>query len=253
MSHLPVRLKPIPLLHERWDKKALEAKEREGRRAYDRGFRMRAHSDEELTFPDFEKNYSFGVSLAEIQHNTWPAFTGVDLSSKKRRGNAIYTVKIDPATRRRFPIDIRSGLWRSHETADQIAQVNALYHPLVIMVEDNAYQEALIDWCQSMKIKNDFWMKLEPTTTGKNKMDPELGLPSIQIEYEKRAWIIPRDLYENHDLGHECAWCTWDREVRSHPNGVSSDCVMAQWFARQGIETFGYGLTGEGLPNLGSR
>lgn len=236
---IPIRLKSIPVWEPRWGVEALKKKCAEQRQTFERGFRLVALSEDERTFPSFERCYSYGVSLGEIQRSNWVKVTGVDLAGKKRPGNAIFTLAIDPSTSRRYPIDIRHGAWRSHETAAQIAEVNLLYRPNVIMVESNAYQQAIIDWCQANKGSNDFWMKLEPTTTGEEKMDPELGLPGIQVELDNGGWVIARDKYETHEVSCPCSWCLWDREMRNHPVAAQMDTVMACWFARQGAERYG--------------
>jgi len=225
-------------------------------RAFERGFRLLALSDDERTFPSFEQCYEHGVSLGELQRGSWPKFTGVDLAGAARRGNAIFTIAVDPSTKRRVPVDLRHGAWRSNETAAQIAEVNQLYSPVVIMVENNGYQQAIIDWCQANKGVagiSDFWMKLEATTTGRNKMDPRLGLPGLQVEFANKAWIVPRNAYETHPVTCPCSWCVWDREVRNHPLAPSSDLVMAMWFARQGVENYGYAAHGVSIGDLTAR
>lgn len=247
---VPVRLRAIPLWAEKWDEGALRKRYEQEERSFERGFRLRAYSDAEVTFPGFADCRVHGVGIGEIQRSSWPKFTGVDLSSKKRPGNAIVTVAVDPSTRRRFPIDVRYGAWKSNETCEQIADVNRTYHPTVIMVEDNAYQASLIEWAQATKGANDFWMKLEPTTTTDgNKMNSEMGLPVLQVEFKNKAWTIPFSEYERaspDDKGRAGQWARWDYEFRNHPIATTSDGVMATWFARQGIEIY----YGGGVPTL---
>jgi hypothetical protein len=245
---LPVRLKSIPLWSPRWSAEALRARYNQDERSFERGFRLRAYSDEEMSFPGFEGCRMLGVSLGDIQRSNWPAYTGVDLSSKKRPGNAIVTIKIDPRTRRRYPVDVRFGAWKSNEVCEQLADVNSAYRPIVIMVEDNGYQAALIEWAQAWKGANDFWMKLEPiTTTSETKTNAELGLPALQVEFKNKAWVVPYSEYEHatrEDKGPPGQWARWDYEFRNHPLATTSDGVMATWFARQGVELYG-GATGE--------
>lgn len=236
---IPVRLRPIRLWAPRWGEEQLRAKCAEDEAAYNRGFRLQAFSDEDATFKAWHKCKTHGVAIGEIQRNDWPKFTGVDLSGKKRPGNAIVTVALDPKSRRRFPCDVRMGKWSSDETAAQIQDVNELLNPTVIMVENNGYQDALIDWARSKKDRYGYWMKLEPTTTGSNKMDPALGLPGLQVEFNNQAWVIPADEFEGHSVDCPCNWCRFDKEFRFHPLYSSSDLVMATWFARQGIELYG--------------
>ncbi len=236
-----------------WPSHLLQKKEAEEPRTFQRGFRLIALSDSERTFPSFEDSRSHGVSLGEVRRSGWMKFSGVDLSSQTRPGNAIVTIAIEPSTHRRYPVDIRFGAWRSNETASEIAAVNEAYRPNVIMVENNAYQDSLLDWCTANKGQNDFWMKLEPYTTGKQKADPLLGLPGLQVEFKHKSWVIPYDEYETHNPACPCGWCRWDREFRTHPIGATSDLVMATWFARAAAEMFGYPLNTSNLGSLNTR
>ena len=256
----PIKLRPIPLWKEGgWTREFLAKKKGSTPRgAFDRGWHLRAVSDEDLSFPDFPSCFVHGLVLGTLQRRTdWPAFTGVDLAGRKRPGNAIVTVRVDPLTRRRYPVDLRAGAWRSHEVVNHLTEINELYSPEVIKVEDNGYQEALIDWIQVGKY--DFWYKVEgTTTTGHTKYNEEVGLPALQVEFQNKAWCIPADEFETQELGHMsrgCPWCRWVYEFSNHPLAASSDYVMATWFARQGIEQIGYAWDGANdLPdNLGAR
>lgn len=262
MSKISVKLRPIPLWDKtpdgkpRWNKENLIKRYKGGPRSFERGFRQKAFTDEESTFPSFKQCEIPGVGIGEIARNPhWPKVTGVDLSSKKRPGNAIVTVAVDPRTRRRFPVDVRYGAWRSSETAQMIQTVDDLYHPTVIMVEDNSYQEALIDWVADSKAKFTFWAKVEPTTTtGEKKADPEKGLPALEVEFFNGGWVFPLSEYENATIEDEDvkrkAWARLAYEFQFHPIASTSDGVMATWFARQGIEIFtGLVLNTNELPS----
>ena len=246
---IPIRLRPIPLWKEKWNSEALKKKAEEPI-SFARGFRMIAVTDEEKTFPSFVKCRKSGVDLEDIRRRPWPAYTGVDLSSSKRPGNAIFTLRVDPATQRRYPIDIRHGRWRSDETAAQIAEVYRMYRPLVIKVENNAYQEAILDWIKRETGGHDFWTVLEATTTtGGTKAHAEYGLPGLQVEFKNEAWVIPHDHYAQHPVSCPCSWCLWDREMQNHPMAASDDIAMSAWFSRQGaVDYEGY----TGSTNVGN-
>jgi hypothetical protein len=260
---IPIKLAPLPLWTDRWDEAALRERHRRNPRQFARGFFMQAMVDGENTFPSFEKCRQPGLVLGDLIRNSWPCFTGVDLSSTKRPGNAIVTVKLDPIQKRRFPVDIRFGRWRSNELCEAIQQVNNQFHPAVIMVENNGYQESLIDWVGDQKNRFDFWMKVEPTTTTSGtKAHADIGLPGLEVEFAHGAWSIPYSEYEhltggegigatNEDEDEEDGapgtlhsdwrarqWARWDYEFRHHPMAATNDGVMATWFARQGIELY---------------
>lgn len=256
----PVRLRPIPLFEPKWDKSALQKREHDEPRSFERGFRLRAYSDEEMSFPDYQYCRVPGFSLGEIARaSRWPAFTGVDLSGKKRPGNCIFTARVDPATRRRYPVDVRFIKGKMNEVCDQLTAVDDLYSPVVVMVEDNGYQAAIIEHAETDKSRYHWWLKVEPTTTtSETKASAELGLPVLQTEFKHRSWVFPYAEYEQArpddppPAGH---WARLDYELRNHPLAATSDGVMALWFARQGMELFAgafAGGTGD-LSDLGHR
>ncbi len=238
-STIPVKLRPIPLWEERWHKDALKKKRSEDRKMFQRGFRLIAFSDDEQTFPSWEKCYSHGVDHIAIGRNLWPKVTGVDIAGQHRPGNAIVTVAIEPGTNRRYPVDIRCGKWKSNELAEQIAMVHNVFNPGVIMVEDNATQGAVIDWIKALKFP--FWYKVEGTTTGSNKHHEYFGLPGLEVEFSNQAWVIPKNYLESLPMEdmEKNPWLRWDYEFRNHPLALSTDLVMATWFARQGAERYG--------------
>lgn len=256
-----VRLRDIPLWEEKWSTEALRQRRHQDERSYRRGFELVAKSDEEMSFPAFESCYAHGVSVGEIARSPWIKVLGVDLSGPRRPGNAIVALALNPQNGRRYPIDVRFGAWKSNETCEVISDMDRTYSPLIIMVEDNGYQTALIDWATADKSRHPWWMKVEATTTGSNKRSETLGLPSLQVEFSHGAWVVPIDEYEGasaEEGGRRGAWARWDYEFRNHPLASTSDGVMATWFARQGLDLVSVyvnaaGTGGTGLGDLGAR
>lgn len=222
-----------------WPRHRLEDKKAENHRAWALGFQMNSYSDEELMFPSFGKCREHGVVIGNIVRAGWPMFTGVDLSSDKRPGTAIFTAALDPSTYRRYAIDVRVGSWTSPQTLGQLAELlNAFPSIQTILVENNAYQQSLIDWIRTSQ-SGRMWLKVEPfTTTGQNKMNPTIGLPILEVELSKRMWVIPHSEYEAHNPSCLCGWCTWDRQMTTYPHCVVADTVMANWFCRTAIDRF---------------
>ena len=261
---LPTPLRPIPLWAGPWTEEALKKRYDDNPRSFDRGYRLRAWSDKESSFPSFEQCRTPGLVLGDIVRRTqWPAFTGVDLSGKKRPGNAIVTVRVDPVSRHRYPVDVRYLARAGPEVCESLNIVNEIFRPTVIMVEDNGYQESLLDWVGSEKAKYPFWVKIEATTTtGGKKSDADKGLPSLEVEFKNKAWVVPYSEYEAAGLDSPtpaCHWVRWDNEFRFHPLAATTDGVMATWFARQGIEIYGgFGagstaLTEQSIGGINSR
>jgi len=198
---------------------------------------MRAFDDSELSFPNFVKCREHSVKIGEITRAGWPMFTGVDLAGKDRPGTAIVTFALEPGTLRRYPVNVRLGAWTSPQTVGQLSDVlNAFPSIQVILVENNAYQQALVDWIRTIQVSQ-LWLKVESfTTTGQNKANPIYGLPVLEAELSKRMWVIPYNEYEHHDPGCLCGWCVWDRQMSTYPHCPETDTVMATWFTRTALD-----------------
>jgi hypothetical protein len=168
-----------------------------------------------------------------------PTYVGVDLSSDSRPGNFIVSIALDPVTQRRYPVDVRYGAWKSPETAGQITQVDGQHVVDAITVENNAYQQSIIDWSTEDKQRFPWWVKVEAHTTGKNKADPTYGLPGMEVEFKNKAWAICSAQWEGHPPTCACAWCEWARQMSMYPRGNQTDAVMATWFASTAINRFG--------------
>lgn len=230
-----IRLPNVPLWS-KWPREKLLAKKAEDGRSFARGYMMRAYDDSELLFPSFPGCREHSVKLGEIIRAGWPMFAGVDLSSEKRPGTCIFTMALEPGTFRRYPVDVRLGAWSSPQTVGQLSSVLNAYPSIqTILVENNAYQQALIDWIRTTQAGR-LWLKVEAfTTTGHNKMSPEIGLPSLEAEFSKRMWVVPHNEYEHHNPACLCGWCTWDRQMSTYPHCPEWDTVMATWFAREAL------------------
>jgi len=212
-----------------WSKdKLIQRCQEIGTRAFDRGFRQKAITADELTFPNFTKCVRKGESPPMWQYT----FTGVDLSGEKRKGNVIITIAVNNDGYK-YPIDIRTGEWTSPQTADQIKEVNEIYKPIVVHVENNAYQNSILEW---MREKGYGTIPLKAFTTGKQKSDSDIGLPSLDVQFEQNNW---RFYLPDHQAGCRCPWCQFEREVSQHPGCVTTDCVMALWFAERAYKMYG--------------
>jgi hypothetical protein len=237
-----------------WNRERLMAEKERNPRAYARGFEMRAFSDEERMFPSFTSCYAHGIVTGEVARRGWPVFIGVDLAGDKRPGNVIFVLAIDPSTHRRYPLEIVTGAWTSPVLAGHLGDVVAR-HPnvRVIMVENNGYQQALIDWIKHGVTDYSWWFKVESFTTGANKMKPEIGLPSLEVEFHNKAWVIPADEFEGHPPVCRCGWCTWVRETMDYPMSAQTDTVMGAWFAREGVARWGVEIGAAAVGDLNTR
>lgn len=213
-------------LWEQWPMGRLIQKCREvGTTAFNRGFRQCALSDETRTFKHYLKIFKQGVGR-DIIRRDWPRVGGMDPFGKFV---VIFTMAVDPLTSRRYPLEIRRGRWGPTQAIEQLIDAYQTHHHQLICVENNAAQEAIIQWALEKGHRS---MPLLPFVTGIQKAHPEFGLPGVDVEFENDSWIMAMDGIE-HEPDCDCGFCVWKKELASHPVGEAADTVMAMWFARE--------------------
>lgn len=223
-----------PLWASKWGEAQLKDKEENiGTRAYDRAIRGIALSQEEALFVKIEQCVNWLEGLEKVGSG-WPRYTGVDLAISKGAKSSyrvIFTLAKGPDGKR-YPIEIKRGRWGSIETAKEVYATWERHNPQIIMVENNAYQDAFLEWCAEYAGREKAQvLPLRPFTTGKNKFDQNVGLPSLAAEIDNQSWEIL--MGDRHDLTCSCSFCVWVREMKDYPVGTYDDTVMACWFARE--------------------
>jgi len=220
----------IPLWS-KWNKEKLKQRMKEiGTRAFNRGFRQKAITDEDLTFPSYRKIFlNPGVSVNDIVDKDWPRYTGIDPFGQ---WIVIFTIAKAP-TGKRYVIEIRRGKWTPTETITQIIEVNTNHKPQIFMLENNAAQVAIEEWA---KEKAGADLPLKAFTTGKQKADPTVGLPSLEVEFENGSWVCAVGPVE-HEPDCECSICEFRKELGAHPIHPTADIIMAMWFAREAAKS----------------
>ena len=239
----PVAEDLIPIWPEQWSRERLTQRSAEiGSRAFGRGFHLVAITGEDQLFSAIENCVHPEFSMHDIDPS-WPRYTGIDLGHSKRKQSGgklsrtrpftvIFTFALDP-DKRRWPCDIRRGHWSGPETARQIIQVHEDLDPNMIVVENNAYQDTILDWIR--EVSPDKSIRLKPFTTGKNKADEQIGLPSLASEFDNRSWVIATDGHEADNMREvNETWAAWYAEMKFYPAMQLSDTVMACWLAREG-------------------
>lgn len=220
-----------------WSKEALDVAERIRPRWHDMGRRQRPYSQREIVFPHVRNCYQYVDPPTKVPPG-WRVACGVDLSSRKRRGNAIVVAMTDG--HRRALCDVRLGNWSSPQLSKVLSEIDRVWRPELFKVENNGYQEALMEWA---RVVGATWgSRVQPfMTTGQNKYDPEAGIETMDIEYDAGIWIFPEKAWEGHDHSCDCAWCIlMDRletctrsDLRAKTNDL--DLIMAKWFCWSGL------------------
>jgi len=223
-----------PIWPSKWPEEMLRRRcEEIGKREFDRSFRNIALSSEDTLFKDEFIEACFVDAVAPPKG--LKTFAGVDLAAgkgKKAKFNVLFTIAVDRKGRR-----WRQEILRGRFTAPQFARIIIAaydrFNHEAIMVENNAYQESMIEWMRELGRKD---VPIVGFTTGKNKLDLNIGLPSLAVEMQNGAWAIPRA--NKHDPTCMCNDCIWINELRSYPIGETSDIVMAQWMAKEAARKF---------------
>ncbi len=165
--------------------------------------------------------------------------TGVDIAageSKKAKNTAVSTIGLmEDGTRVLLEASYAHGddLGCVTETARHCARWN----PDLIVVENNAAQKVVVSLLIELEI---FDQKIEPFTTDRFK-NAKLKLLANEIEDGK--WIFPIEHAEEHwpYQACKCGTCYTIAEMIGYPEFVTSDCLMATMFAREGLKTLGVG------------
>lgn len=197
-----------------------------GIRAFNRGFRQNALSDEDRTFPSHERIFRHDLGVDSV-NQYWPRVIGIDPFGKQV---VIYTIALNPQNHMRMTIEIKRGKWQPQKTISEIISAFHRHRPALMVVENNAAQDAIIQWAHA---EGGLDLPIVPFATGSNKANIEFGLPSVEVEFANGAWMIPcRGVDFVHDHDHPIV--VHYSELQNHPIASSWDTVMAMWFAREG-------------------
>ena len=224
-----------PIWPERYTKRMLEALRMEmGDRAFARAYLCEPFDPEETMFsPELveaafrkgrELDIDYGKRIEEARY-----FCGVDLSSRLTRGHSrtcVFTIGVlEDGTR--FVAEVIVGRFTSPDTARLIVDRYNYWKHDVIFVENNSYQEALLQWLKDLGYSE---LPLKGIYTGEKKYSDRLGVPSLAIELQQGLWAFPPN---DHSSSCTCGYCEFLRELRDYPMGKTDDTIMAWMFAKE--------------------
>jgi phage terminase large subunit-like protein len=219
---------------DKWTAEALEARRAQvGARVFSRQFLLKPVADEEALFPESVLRVCLALGRGweagkTEQDEGWRRFIGVDLAisqSEKASYTVAFVIAVD-AEKRRLPLEIVRRRQRFEDTVRMIQELFRKYRPVQIRVENNAYQEALLQHLRH----TDPTIPVVGHTTGRQKADERIGLPGLAATMANGGWVIPCG-GEPHPADCECSWCAWVGELRAYPVGAHDDTVMAMWLA----------------------
>jgi len=225
-----------PIWEAKYNREALIRKREEiGEEAFARQFQGKIVVDRSSPFSkqSIEACKDPNIEFGEYPDNCL-FFTGVDLGHRKRDKSprtVIFTLAVTEDGKR-LPVSIVAGNFSPTETGQLIINEFLKYSPEVIKVENNGYQESILDIISL--IDPSLSLPVEGCFTGSQKNDIRVGLPSLATEFDRKLWIIPAKNLDQHPPHCDCGLCLWLRELESYPHGLT-DTVMASWFALQGV------------------
>ncbi len=208
-------------------------------RGYNRAYRGVALSDEETWLnPDAIKNcIDRNLKVYDVISNQDKVvFTGIDLGHRdggESSPSVIFTVARMP-NGIRIPIDIKINRTANPmDISRAIIDTYQTFNPRLIRVENNGAQKYLLEILSTLGPKS---MPVEGEFTGSQKLDPNIGVPSLLAEIETGQWKIPLGAGGDHQedvCG--CNFCYWMNEVKNYPL-ARMDTVMAAWLAVAGLK-----------------
>ena len=240
-----------PIWPEKFSKQFLMNKKRENERAFARAFLCKPIAEDEIIFNEAmltlcfnkakEKNIEYAKKYDECHY-----FMGVDLNAKIKTGKSrgcIFIMGVFPDGTK-YPAEILVGKWSSPDTARLLIDRYFAWGCDVAFVENNAYQEAILQWIADMGVHD---INLQGIYTGAKKMSEVFGVPSLAIEFQNGIWAFPDN--SKHDSNCTCGLCEFINELKSYPLGKTDDTIMACFFAKEAYrQTYGDFLKGmEGI------
>lgn len=172
--------------------------------------------DDVVPGPSFE--YYFGVDLAPALGNASNAYS------------VIFVIGVDSNDPRgvRHVVDIIRARAKAPDFMEMIIDAYNQYKPKCIMVENNGYQQSMIDFLEARNVE----LPIVGYRTGSQKLDLQTGVPSIAPLLARGLLRYPIDS-AHLSAGCGCNFCVWIEELKMYPSGQHSDTVMAMWLAER--------------------
>lgn len=176
---------------------------------------------------------SEGMRWAREYSGQWPIFTGVDLAVKRGETHdftCLFTIALDEQGTLHV-LDIWAERMELPQILEAILSVHRRYRPRTILVESNAAQayvkQALDERIAAGAAPSDICVR--PFTTGRQKMDPLLGVRAMTTLFENAKWRMPPE---------EPEVKRWIQGLINYsPGDHTDDRVMASWLAWQASRT----------------
>lgn len=257
---------PLPQGREEWSPEFLRGRRDNPKTAADfaQFHGLRAQTPEDLVFPGWEARAAIQATAAGLgklgdgrdgfpsadaldraQRYTFAG--GLDLSGDTRDGTVL-TILARNQQRRIFPIFHR----RYRDVLEVMADIQRLWdqgiHFIRLAVENNAVQSQIVGVMKSDAAGRAYpWRhRVQGFQTGKQKMDPDIGLPSMDALIRGGEIVWPAMEANNPANPKAADWRRWEREMGSitraevKARGKTPDSVMSFWFALSALDGIGF-------------
>jgi len=228
---------------------------------YIRRYRLIAASDADRMIPHWEDRKSKGDTVAEqigvserggrivlnaSDRSRLVITGGMDISSGKRKGDSITFLAKDRSGAV-YPLEFHRG---NFSVAQTVAILNDAWERglefALFYVENNATQDKWLDevraYARGQNLEGNvypWFRRVLPFLTGKNKMDPDIGLPRIGVEVETGEILWPRK-ESTRKLAHAEAWRLAEVEFAECPRfpglNATPDSLMSFMFGRCALD-----------------
>lgn len=215
-------------LWEKFSKEVLlsEAEKLASRRTFDRGFHLKVYSDNESTFPSFQK-IKHPLDPPDIVGPKWPRYAGVDPFGKNI---VLFVIAVSPEGIR-YPVEIMIKIPRD-QLFDCLIEARQRHKVKLFCVESNAAQ---IFICDGVKLKAQLQggkvdFPVAACTTG--IATKKSGFASLEMEFANGLWFWPAGR-DSHEFDCPCGGCLWEEEMKNHPDLETWDTIIACYYARE--------------------
>ena len=134
--------------------KCMSDAEGEGLRFFDRAYRNKFISSEEQIFEYIKECKDETLDIEDVMNNDkWFSFMGVDLAISKRKTSAytVFVVAKKDQQGKNYLAEVIRGKFSSPSTAVIALGLGTMYSVEVGLIENNAYQQSILEWIQVLK------------------------------------------------------------------------------------------------------
>jgi hypothetical protein len=165
-----------------------------------------------------------------------PAFLGIDCGISEKEGRDLWgfwAMGVNALTGKRTVLDALEARMEGPAALAVLRDWHRRLAP-VTWVENNAAQEFIRQFAGAEGIAT------RAHTTGRNKLDPAMGVASLGVELEQGMWALPAG--DERSAGYMMRWRS--QCLAFAPGQHTGDLLMASWIAREGAR---FGADAEGV------